>query len=227
MRRLRSVIIGYAIVTLFCVGQPVPESRAANRVLSQSVTTPANSAAIASPATESISLAKADKIEDAGGENEIWTHVRSTVIPSRYKTSKVEIRGNSVLVPITLVYGRNKVNVHLLLDTGSSGTAIHTEIANRLSINLSKAIKTKVQVVGGAVIEADVIRINSLMVGPHTIRDWNIFVIPHKGSAVKADGLLGMDVLQGLNYKVDFKKQIIIWNRRPLKLLGSSVVSQA
>jgi hypothetical protein len=35
--------------------------------------------------------------------------------------------------------------------------------------------------------------------------------VPHKGSGMRYDGLLGMDVLRGLKYKVDFKKQVIIW----------------
>jgi len=67
------------------------------------------------------------------------------------------------------------------------------------------------RVVGGAVIEAHVVRIKSLIVGPHTKRNPDIFVVPHKGFDAIYDGLLGMDVLRELKYKIDFEKQIIIW----------------
>ena len=90
-------------------------------------------------------------------------------------------------------------------------TTIYSEIADQLSVNLGKARKARVQVVGGAVIEARVVRINSLTVGPHTKRNWDVVVVPHQGSAARYDGLLGMDVLRGMKYRVDFKKQVIVW----------------
>ena len=115
------------------------------------------------------------------------------------------------MVPATLAYGGYEVDVHLVLDTGASRTTINTEIADKLSMNLSKERKTQVRVVGGAVIEARVVKLNSLTVGPHTKRDWDTFVVSHKGPAAGYDGLLGMDVLRGLKYRVDFKKQVILW----------------
>jgi predicted aspartyl protease len=129
----------------------------------------------------------------------------------RDEPTKVKIIGNAVFVPVTLVYGGNQVDVYLLLDTGSTGTAIHTEIADQLSINLNQARKTKVRVVGGDVLEASVVKISSLTIGPYTKRDWGIFVVPHKSPVERYGGLLGMDVLRELKYEVDFKKQIIVW----------------
>jgi clan AA aspartic protease (TIGR02281 family) len=134
-----------------------------------------------------------------------------TVVSGGDEPTKVKIRGNTVLVPVTLTYGGNEVDVHLVLDTGASRTTINTEIADQLSMNLSKERKAQVRVVGGAVIEARLVKMNRLTVGPHTKRDWDILVVPHKGPAAGHDGLLGMDVLRGLKYRVDFKKQVIIW----------------
>ncbi len=119
--------------------------------------------------------------------------------------------GNAVLVPVTLVHGGNEAVVELLLDTGATGTVIHTNIADQLAIDLDQARKTKVQVVGGGILNAHLVRMSSLTIGPHTKRNWNILVVPHKSSVVRYDGLLGMDVLRGLKYEVDFKKQVIIW----------------
>ena len=134
-----------------------------------------------------------------------------TAVLSDYKITKIIVRGNQVLVPAILMYGSREVSVHLLLDTGATATAIHDEIAGRLYINLYKAKKAKGEVVGGAVIEASIIRMDILKIGPHTIRNMDIFIVPYNGSSAKFDGLLGMDVLGRLSYKIDFAKQVIIW----------------
>jgi clan AA aspartic protease (TIGR02281 family) len=212
MQRFWSVTVGYVVVALCCVSQPASGSKAENRVFSEGVVAGDDSAAVASPIMEGIRLAQAVKRGEVREENWKWWRTEERVISGGDEETKVKIIGNSVLVPVTLVYGGNEVDVHLLLDTGATRTAIYTEIADQLSINLSKGKKAKAQVAGGAVIEAHVVRINSLTVGPHTIRSWDIFVVPHQGSAARRnDGLLGMDVLRGLKYKVDFKKQVIIW----------------
>jgi predicted aspartyl protease len=127
------------------------------------------------------------------------------------RITKIIIRGNQVLVPVTLIYDNKEITVNLLMDTGASGTTIHTEIADRLYISLYKAKKTKAQVVGGSIIEARIITMDILKIGPHTIHNKNIVIVPHDGPAVKFDGLLGMDVLGGLSYKIDLARQVIIW----------------
>jgi len=133
------------------------------------------------------------------------------IVSSDDKITKIIIRGNQILVPVTLVYDNMEVNVHLLMDTGASGTTINTEIADQLYINIYKAKKIKAQVVGGSIIEARIIMMDIFKIGPHTIHNKNIVIVPHDGPAVKFDGLLGMDVLGSLSYKIDFAKQIIIW----------------
>lgn len=127
-------------------------------------------------------------------------------------TTKVSVKGNSVLVPVTLVHGSEEVEVELLLDTGATRTVISTDVADRLSINLGRERRTKVQIVGGAVIDAHLVRVKSLSVGPHAKRNWDVVVVPHNGPVVEHDGLLGMDVLRDLRYRVDFKRKLIVWN---------------
>ena len=127
------------------------------------------------------------------------------------KITKIIINGNQVLVPVTIVYDRNEVTVHLLMDTGASGTTINTETADRLYIKLYKAKKVKAQVVGGSIIEASMVMMDIIKIGPHTIFNKNVVVVPHDGPAVKFDGLLGMDVLGSLSYKLDLAKKVIIW----------------
>lgn len=211
MQRLWCVTIGFSIVALCCFSHPASESKAENRAFPEGVVAVADAVAASSPITKGIRLAQSDKKGEARGGNENWKRMGETVISEGDEPTKVLIRGNSVFVPVTLANGGNEVDVHLLLDTGAAATLIHTEVAEKLYLDLGKAKKTRVQVVGGALISASVVRISSLTVGPHTKRNWNIVVVPHKGSGMRYDGLLGMDVLRGLKYKVDFKKQVIIW----------------
>ena len=125
--------------------------------------------------------------------------------------TKVTIKGNSILVPAKIVHRGDVVDIQLLLDTGATKTMINADIADKLSIILDNERKVKVQVIGGSMIDAHLIKINRLQVGPHTRRDIDVFVVPHKGPAVEYDGLLGMDVLRGLKYRIDFKRKIIVW----------------
>jgi len=193
------------------LSQPASESKAESRVSVKGVAAGADSAAVESPPRAGVRLAQSGKRADARGESETWTRMGETVISGGDEPTKVKIRGNRVLVPATLAWGGREVDVHLVLDTGSSATVIYAGIADQLSMDLGRARKARVQVVGGAVIEARVVRLNSLTVGPHTIQNRDIVVVPHEGPAAGYDGLLGMDVLRGLKYRVDFKKQHIIW----------------
>jgi len=208
---LRRVMIGSVLVALCCFSQPAPESRAENRGVPDGVIAGADSAAVGSSRREGIRLAQSGKKGQAQGGSENWKRMGETVVSGGDEPTKVKIRGNTVLVPVTLAYGGSEVDVHLVLDTGASRTTINNEIAEQLHLDLSWAKKARVQVAGGAVLEARMVRINSVTVGPHTKRNWDILVVPHKGTVAGHDGLLGMDVLRGLKYRVDFKKQVILW----------------
>jgi predicted aspartyl protease len=127
------------------------------------------------------------------------------------RITKVIVKGNQILVPVKLTYGREEANVNLLMDTGASGTAIHAEVADQLYINLYKAQKAQAGIVGGGIIDASIVKVDSLQIGPHIIENCNVAFISHEGRAVNFDGLLGMDVLGRFGYKLDLAQQIIIW----------------
>ncbi len=183
---LRVVITACAVAFLCCFAQPVAESQAEHRV---------------------IQLAQSER--KAGDDN--WKRTGERVVSWGHEPTKVKIRGNSVLVPVTLVNGNHEADVELLLDTGASTTAISGEAAAQLHVDLGRARKTKAQVVGGGVIEVRAARVSRLTVGPHTKRELNVLVVPQKSGIGGSDGLLGMDVLRGLKYRVDFDKKVIVW----------------
>lgn len=180
-KRVWTLILWYVLFTICCVTHIVSESKAA------------------------------DGRQEEGSQKDNWRYVGSSVVNTGGDTTKITVAGGRVLVPATLVYNGYQVNVLLLLDTGSSRTAINTEIADRLNINLTETKTAQAQVVGGAVIEVRHLRLSSITVGPHVKKEADILIVQHRGPPVQYDGLLGMDLLRGLKYDIDFEKQIINW----------------
>ncbi|MBE0599580.1 MAG: aspartyl protease family protein [Desulfuromonadales bacterium] len=124
-------------------------------------------------------------------------------------TTPVTIRGNQVLVPVQVASGGRRVKVVLLLDTGASRTVFHRGAIQ--SLQLPAGQKSLIQVAGGALINTEVVRFSQLRVGPFEIPGPSALVIEHSGLASGMDGLLGMDFLRNLNFRIDYDKQLIHW----------------
>lgn len=125
--------------------------------------------------------------------------------------TRVTIAGNHVFVPVTLGHGGRTVQATLILDTGASITLINREIAERLNIDLERADRGRIQVVGGGVVDAWRVRLDRLTAGPHTKTGIDVAVIADNGGGFTFDGLLGMNFLRSFKYQIDFTNQAINW----------------
>jgi predicted aspartyl protease len=125
------------------------------------------------------------------------------------KETPVVIAGNQVLVPVTLGYGQKKIEARLLLDTGASITTIHREIAKKLTI--SKTQKARLMVPGGSTVTVDVAKLSYVKVGPKKQANLYAGIIDHIGPTVSHQGLLGMDFLRNVEYRIDFERNVIEW----------------
>ena len=129
--------------------------------------------------------------------------------------TKVVVEGSQVLVPVVLGYRGKETEVLLLLDTGASMIVIHREIAKQL--NMRGIQKGQLTTAGGDAINADLVKLDSVKVGSITEKGVAAGIIEYKGPVTGHRGLLGMNFLKNISYRVNFEKQTIVWESRDSK----------
>jgi hypothetical protein len=131
--------------------------------------------------------------------------------PGAEQITKVKIANNQVLVPVLLKNEGETVRIVLVLDTGATRTSIHEGIASRLRVDLRSAKVSQSEVADGRMIRSRSATIDALCVGPFTMADPEVDLIPYKGTEGLHDGLLGMDFLSKHRYQIDMEHELIRW----------------
>ena len=122
--------------------------------------------------------------------------------------TNVAIKGNSVLVPVKVTYGAKEKTAMLVLDTGAEIVVLHKDFADQLNIRPFK--KSKATVASGKTIPVGIAKLSSVEVGPHKKTDLAAAIINPVGT-LHHNGLLGMNFLRDLEYRIDFDNRVIVW----------------
>lgn len=122
--------------------------------------------------------------------------------------TNVAIKGNSVLVPVKVTYSSKEKTALLVLDTGAEIVVLHKDFADQLNIRPLK--KSRATVASGRTIPVGIAKLSSVEVGPHKKTALAAAIINPVGT-LHHNGLLGMNFLRDLEYRIDFDNRVIVW----------------
>lgn len=161
----------------------------------------------------SIMLQKDLKLDEERSleENKLLNEREKEALKQQFETDVI-IRGNQVLVPVTIGHGQQEQEALFLLDTGATHLVLFKEFANQFSLEAVEKGVSKVA--GGGLVPSELVVLDYVKVGPLRVNQAGATVIANVGSSGKAlnfSGLLGMNILRNIEYTIDFENRKIRW----------------
>ena len=154
----------------------------------------------------------ADHAENASAADSEGANPTPSPADAHAEATAVHIVGSHVIVPVQIKHRGRTLNLHLLLDTGASIVTLHKDAVRRLRMSDSR--KAQFTTASGHMIPADIVLIDEVRFGPYRKEGIQAGIIEfQQGSGAGYDGLLGMNVLKGLRYDVDYDRSVIHWTQ--------------